>query len=103
MLYSIALSAAVVAASVSAIGGIIYLLWNLSVPAMITTIVLSLAVSFLAVKLFIKKQPLRTVLAPAFTPIAHETDAAGGGAWALGLVPTLALAAVCFVLLSRNQ
>ena len=36
MLYSIALGAAVVAAVMSALGGVIYLAWNLSAPAIIT-------------------------------------------------------------------
>lgn len=103
MLYSITLSAAVVAASVSLIGGGVYLLWNLSTPAIILAAALSLAVSFLAVKLFIKKQVVRTALSPAFTPGANEPESRGGGAWAAGLVPTFALAAVCFIILSRNQ
>jgi hypothetical protein len=105
MLYSIALSAAVVAAVISSIGGVVYLAWNLSTPALVSVLILSLAVSFLIIKQIFKKQQIRAALAVTFTPETNETadQNQGGRAWALGLIPVLALVAVCFIVLSRNQ
>jgi len=105
MLYSIALSAAIVAAIISSIGGAVYLAWNLSSAALILVLVLSLAVSFLLINYIFKKTSARSVLAATFTPGFDETTGQnkGGAAWALALAPIAALAGVCLLTLSRNQ
>ena len=103
MLYSIALGAAIVAAVISVLGGIVYLVWNLSTPALITVAVLSFAASFLILKYFFKKTHSPSSLSSTFSAEPDETASEGGRVWALALAPVLALAVVCFIVLARNQ
>ena len=105
MLYSIALGIAVVAAVISSVGGVVYLAWNLSAPALILVLVVSAAVSFLLIKYIFKKMTVRSAIAVTFTLGPDETAGQneGGGAWALALAPILALAGVCLLILARNQ
>jgi len=105
MLYSIALGIAVVAAVISSIGGVVYLAWNLSNPALVLILILSLAVSFLIIRYIFKKTPVRSAVAVTFVPDPDETAGQneGGPVWALALAPITALAGVCLLILSRNQ
>lgn len=103
MLYSIALGAAIVAAVISAVGGTVYLAWDLSPAALILILALSLAACFLIIKYIFKKERERLSLSATFTAGADETVAEGGRAWALALAPVIALAVICFITLARSQ
>jgi hypothetical protein len=103
MLYSIALGAAIVAAVISALGGTVYLAWNLSTPALIAVAVLAFAASFIIIKYFFKKAPSPPSLSATFSAESDETPSEGGRVWALALAPVVALAAACFIILARNQ
>jgi hypothetical protein len=101
MIYSIALALAVVAAAISSVGGIVYLLWNLSWPAVIVALAAALALAIAVLRLiFLKRRRFVSETAPHFGETATEQKPA---AWAWGLIPLPALVAVCFLVLSRSQ
>jgi hypothetical protein len=103
MIYSIALGTIIVAAVISTVGGAVYLLWNLGAPALILTLVLSLAVSFLIIAYIFKKQRARSTSSPSLFTDTDAVHEKGGRAWVIALAPIAALAIVCLMLLGRNQ
>ncbi len=92
MYYSIAFSAVIVAGIVSAVGGAVYLAWNMAWPATIAVLAVSAALSFLACRYIFPKTEQNEAL--------KENN---GRIWSLALLPLVVLLAVCFILLWRGQ
>ncbi len=102
MLYSIALIISLVAALVSAIGGVVYFAWNLAFPAMAIVLALALSAAAVIFKLLFAKREKISTAGPIEAKVI-DAAVAKSKLWSLGLIPVFGLAAVCLVLLIRNQ
>jgi hypothetical protein len=100
MPYSIALALAVVAAAVSAAGGAIYLIWNLSWPAAAASLVIAFISAGWVLKQILPAKGRFAETAPHFGDPAAPSKSAP---WVWGLIPLAALTSSCLLILSRNR
>lgn len=104
MYYSIALGAVVVAGLVSTLGGLVYLAWNLSWPAVIVVLALTAVASFFVLRFVFSQprehDPLRTETSLHFPEVEPRGKSA---LWFLGLIPFACLIVVGILTLVRHQ
>lgn len=96
MYYSIAFALIFVSAAVSAVGGSVYLTWNLSWPAVIITTIISLAASAVLLRHILSRP------APLLGDKEPGERAEGPRPWIAAILPFGALIGICFMMLARG-